>query len=191
MIDLLLPWASTPSPDLSPRQHCCVQQDVITPLILARAGEQLGNSSALLPSSQKPLTSLALLPGPPRPWSWGQPCSAGSSGANQQQAGPFLHLCPAFQGCRSRDTGCKTQQRIRGDCSSAGPWQQFLQDLPARASALFILWLSQPLSCCRTARAQLCPAPAPQGHPRDTTGTQGPPSLRGGGEKEGGKPTRC
>lgn len=27
--------------------------------------------------------------------------------------------------------GCKIQQRIRGDCSSAGPWQQFLQDLPA------------------------------------------------------------
>lgn len=26
--------------------------------------------------------------------------------------------------------GCKMQQRIRGDCSSGGPWQQFLQSLP-------------------------------------------------------------
>lgn len=67
-IDLLLPLASIPGPNLSPRQHCCVQQHATTSLILARAGEQPG-SSALLPSSQKPLTSLALLPRPPKPWS--------------------------------------------------------------------------------------------------------------------------
>lgn len=88
-IDLLLPLASIPGPNLSPRQHCCVQQDATTSLILASAGEQPG-SSALLPSSQKPLTSLALLPRPPKPWSWGQPCSAGSYGANHQPAAGWL-----------------------------------------------------------------------------------------------------
>lgn len=90
--------------------------------MMTNASHQLGFATSS-PPSPGPRVNSVLLAG------MGQTTS-------QQQAGSFFHPCPASQSCRHRDTGCKVQQRIRGDCTSAGPCQQSQQDRPARVIAV-------------------------------------------------------
>lgn len=142
--DLLLPLASTPSPNLSPQAALLSSAGCNH---LPHPGKGWGTARQLSPAPQQPKSlspTWLCCQGPPSPGPEVSPAllAAVEQTSSQQQAGSFLHLCPASQSCGSRAMGCKTQQRIRGDCSSAGPWQRSLQDLPARASALFLQQLS-------------------------------------------------
>lgn len=182
-IDLLLPLASIPGPNLSPRQHCCVQQHATTSLMLASAGEQPG-SSALLPSSQKPLTSLALLPRPPKPWSWGQPCwQLWSKPPASSRLAPSSTSAqpPRAAGAGTGDAKCNrgsegTAQVLGLGSNSCRICQQ--GHLPSSSSSSH-----NP----HPAAGQPGHSSAPHQHPGDTAGTQGPPSPRGAREEEGGK----
>lgn len=120
------------------------------------------------PSRQMPLTSLALLPAPAKPWSQGHLCSAGRDGANHQPTAGWLLLppLPSFPELQAQGHGMQSATEDRrglrkhwalaavpavpaskGDCSGK----------PPRTSLHFIQRISQPLSCCNPDRGTALP----------------------------------
>jgi len=110
-IDQLLPSAPTPSPDLSPRQHCCVFSRMQSP---ASSRQGLGSSQAAQPggpSSQTPLDSLAFLPAPRSPGA--RVTSISLAGTEQATSGLAPSSTPA-QNPRAAGTGTRDAKCNRG-----------------------------------------------------------------------------
>lgn len=185
-IDLLLPLASSPCPDLSPRQQCCVQQDVITSLILPRAAEQLGSSSAQLPQQPKTSHQLGFAAEAPQALVLGSALLCW-----QHQSKTSSWLAPSStsaQPSRAARAGTRDAKCHRGSQGTA-------QVLGLGSNSCRICQQGH-LPISSSGSPNPCPAPGQPGynsallqHPGDTTGTQGPhhPGEHGAC-KEGSEP---